>query len=40
MNQEITYRKILKTTNRTHIHNVRKYLDIVKNKWFSKIKYM
>ena len=40
MNKEITYRKILKTTNRTHIQNIGKYLDIVKNKWFSKIKYM
>jgi hypothetical protein len=32
MNKEITYRKILKTTNRTHIQNLGKYLDIVKNK--------
>jgi disulfide oxidoreductase YuzD len=39
-NKEITYRKILKTTNRTHIQNVGKYLDIDENKWFSKIKYM
>jgi hypothetical protein len=38
MNKEITYRKIMKTTNRTHIQNVGKYLDIVENKWFSKIK--
>jgi hypothetical protein len=38
MNKEITYRKILKTTNRTHVQNVGKYLDIVKNKWFNKIK--
>ena len=38
MNIEITYTKILKTTNRTHIENVGKYLDIVKNKWFSTIK--
>jgi hypothetical protein len=35
-NKEITYRKILKTTNRTYILNVGKYLGIVKNKWFSK----
>jgi hypothetical protein len=38
MNKEITYRKILKTTNRTQIQNVGKYLDTVKNKWFNKIK--
>jgi hypothetical protein len=35
--QEITYRKILKTTNTTHIQNTGNYLDIVKNKWFSTI---
>jgi hypothetical protein len=40
MNKEITYRKILKTRNRTHIQNREKYLDIVKNKWFSKIEDM
>jgi hypothetical protein len=40
MNKEVTYRKIIKITNRTHIQNEGKYLDIVKNKWFSKIKYM
>jgi disulfide oxidoreductase YuzD len=40
MNKEIAYRKILKTTNRTHIQNVGNCLDIVKNKWFSKIKDM
>jgi hypothetical protein len=38
MNKEIIYRKILKITDRTHIHNLEKYLDIVKNKWFSTIK--
>ena len=37
MNKEITYRKIMKITNRTHIQNLGKYLDIVKNKWFNKI---
>ena len=36
MNKEITYRKI----NKTLIQNVGKYLDTVKNKWFSKIKDM
>ena len=40
MNKETTYRKIMKTTNRIHIQNVGKYLDLVENKWFSKIKYM
>ena len=38
MNKEITQTKISKTTNRTHIQNVGKYIDIVKNKWFSTIK--
>jgi hypothetical protein len=28
MNKDIAYRKILKTTNRTHIQNVGKYLKI------------
>jgi hypothetical protein len=32
MNKEVVYRKILKTTNRTHIQTLEKYLDIVKNK--------
>jgi hypothetical protein len=36
INKEVICRKTLKTTNRTHIQNVRKYLDMVKNKWFSK----
>jgi hypothetical protein len=36
--KEVTCRKIMKTTNRTHIQNVGKYLDVAKNKWFSKIK--
>jgi hypothetical protein len=40
MNKVVAYRKILKITNRTHIQNIGKYLDIVKNKWFSKIKDM
>jgi hypothetical protein len=40
MNKEITYRKILKITNRTHLQIIGKYLDIVKNKWISTIKYM
>jgi hypothetical protein len=40
MNKEVAYRKILKTTNRTHIQNLGKYLNIVKNKWFNKIKNM
>jgi hypothetical protein len=40
MNKEITHTKISKTSNRTHIQNEGKYLDIVKNKWFNKIKHM
>jgi hypothetical protein len=38
--QSVTYRKIWKTTNRTHVQNIGKYLDIVKNKWFNTIKDM
>jgi hypothetical protein len=38
MNKEVAYRKILKITNRTHIQDLGKYLDVVKNKWFNKIK--
>jgi hypothetical protein len=37
MNKEVAYRKKIKITNRTHIQNLGKYLDIVKNKWFNKI---
>jgi hypothetical protein len=40
MIKEITYRKILKTTKRTHVQNIGKYLDIVKNKCFITIKDM
>ena len=40
MNKEIAYRKTVKITNVTHIQNLGKYLDIVKNKWFIKIKDM
>ena len=40
MNKVVACRKIMKITNRTHIQNVGKYLDIVKNKWFNKIKDM
>jgi hypothetical protein len=36
MNKEVTCRKIIKITNRTHIQNVEKYLNIVKNKSFNK----
>jgi hypothetical protein len=32
MNKELAYRKIIKITNRTHMQNLGKYLDIVKNK--------
>jgi hypothetical protein len=38
MNNEVAYRKIMKITNRTLIQNLGKYLDIVKNKWFNRIK--
>jgi hypothetical protein len=37
MNKEVACRKIMKITNRTHIQNLGKYLDIVKNKWFSEV---
>ena len=30
----------MKIANRTHVQNVGKYLDIVKNKWFNEIKDM
>jgi hypothetical protein len=40
MNKEVACRKIMKITNRTHIQNVGKYLDIVKKKWFSKVEDM
>jgi hypothetical protein len=40
MNKEVAYRKIVKITNRVHIPNLGKYLDIVKNKWFNEIKDM
>jgi hypothetical protein len=40
MNKEVACRKIMITTNRTHIQNVGKYLDIVKKKWFSEVKDM
>jgi hypothetical protein len=36
MNKEEPCRKIIKITNRTHIQNAGKYLNIVKKKWFSK----
>jgi hypothetical protein len=40
LNKEAAYRKIMKTTNRTHIQNLGKYLDKVKKKWFSKVEDM
>ena len=40
MNKEVACRKIMKITNKIHIQNVGKYLDTVKNKWFSKVEDM
>jgi hypothetical protein len=40
MKTEVAYSKIVKITNTVHIQNLGKYLDIVKNKWFNKIKDM
>jgi hypothetical protein len=40
MNKEVACRKIMNITNRTHIQNIGKYLNIVKNKWFSKVEEM
>jgi hypothetical protein len=40
VNKEVACRKIIEITNRTHIQNVGKYLDIVKKKWFSKVEDM
>ena len=39
-NKEGAYRKKTKMTNRTHIQKLGKYLHIVRNKWFNKIKDM
>jgi hypothetical protein len=36
MNKEAACKKIIKVTNRAHIQNIGKYLDIVKNKWLLK----
>jgi hypothetical protein len=38
MNKDVTYRKLVNDTNKAKIKNLRKYLDILKNKWLSKIK--
>ena len=38
MNKQVAYRKMVKITNKAHIQNLRKCLDIVKNKWLNKIK--
>jgi hypothetical protein len=40
MNKEGACRKIIKITNRKHIQNVGKYLDVDKKKWFSKVEDM
>jgi hypothetical protein len=40
MNKDVAGWQIIKTTNRTHIQNIGKYLDIVKNEWFITIKDM
>ena len=40
MNKDVACRKIFKITNRTHIQNVGKYLDVDKKKWFSKVEDM
>jgi hypothetical protein len=40
MNKEVDCTKIMKITNRTHMQNIGKYLDIVKNKWFSNVEDM
>jgi hypothetical protein len=40
VNKEVACRKIIKITNRVHLQNLGKYLDIVKNEWLNKIKYM
>jgi hypothetical protein len=40
-NKEVACRKIVKITKKkVHLQNFAKYLDIVKNKWFNKIKDM
>ena len=40
MNQEVAYRKMMKITNKAHMQNLEKYLDIIKNKWLNKINEM
>ena len=36
MNKEVAYRKMVKITNKVHIQNLGKYLDIVKNNGLIK----
>ena len=40
MNKEVAYWQTVKITKRVHIQNLGKYFDIVKGKWFNKIKDM
>jgi hypothetical protein len=40
MNKDVTYRNIMKITNKVHLQYSGKYLDIVKNKCLNKIKEM
>jgi hypothetical protein len=37
VNKEVAYRKMVKITKATHIQNLGRYLDIVKNKCLNKI---
>jgi hypothetical protein len=40
MTKEVAYRKTVKVADKGQLQNLGKYLDIVKNKWFNKIKEM
>jgi hypothetical protein len=40
MNKEVAYREIVINNKQSMHYNLGKYLDIVKNKWFNKIKEM
>ena len=36
MNKEVTYRKILRFTNKDQIQNLGRYLDKIRYRWFNR----
>jgi hypothetical protein len=40
MNKEVAYREIAEITNKVHLQNLGKYLEVVKNKCLNNIKEM